>query len=206
MRYLCMRSACTGTASVLVEMNAAELSFTIRDLAEVDGPGRVVLCEAHMDRMRAPKGWALVDERSNASLLVFPDRPDPQEAGAGHNSVREGASVTALHSADEPPRDPQVVRSVDAAVHPLNLVRPEKPKVPEPAEMPLLARAFLGVDRHPSTTESPVKEQEPKDDRDDVVVVDAFPSDDADWDQRDHLDEYDDEQLSLGPYEPEHIA
>ncbi|MDP6481108.1 MAG: DUF3499 family protein [Acidimicrobiales bacterium] len=180
MRHLCMRSACTGSASVLVEMNVVELSFTIRDLAEVDGPGRVVLCAVHMERMRAPRGWALIDERSDASLLVFPDRPPPEES--------------------EPARTAQRVRSVDAAVHPLDLARPDRPDVSEPAEMPLLARAFLGVDRHPSISESPAG------DRGGADVVDAFPSDDTDWDQRDHLDEYDDEQLSLGPHEPEHIA
>ncbi|MBT3246278.1 MAG: DUF3499 family protein [Actinobacteria bacterium] len=202
MRHLCMRSACTGSASVLVEMNAVELSFTIRDLAEVDGPGRVVLCAVHMDRMRAPRGWALIDERSDASLLVFPDRPPPEEseAGLGSEDTRQEASVTALQRGNEPGRAPQQVRSVDAAVHPLDLARPEKPHVSEPAEMPLLARAFLGVDRHPSTSESPAG------DRGDAEVVDAFPSDDTDWDQREHLDEYDDEQLSLGPHEPEHIA
>ena len=208
MRHLCMRSACTGTASVLVEMNVVELSFTIRDLAEVDGPGRVVLCAAHMDRMRAPRGWALIDERSDASLLVFPDRPPPEEseAGSGSEDTRQEASVTALQPGSEPGRAPQQVRSVDAAVHPLDLARPAKPEVSEPAEMPLLARAFLGVDRHPSTSESPVGDREPDGGRGDAEVVDAFPSDDTDWDQRDHLDEYDDEQLSLGPYEPDHIA
>ncbi|MBC8195229.1 MAG: DUF3499 family protein [Acidimicrobiia bacterium] len=199
MRNLCMRSACTGAASVLVEMNAVELSFTIRDLAEVDGPGRVVLCDVHMDRMRAPRGWALIDERSDASLLVFPDRPVPAEA----DEALEDASVTALHSTGDQPPSPQVIRTVDAAVHPLDLARPEKPSVSEPAEMPLLARAFLGVDRHPSTSESPAGDRGPEGDQADTVVLDAFPADDADWDQRDHLD---DEQLSLAPHEPEHIA
>ena len=64
MRHLCMRSACTGRAVVLVEMDVKEVSFTIRDLGEVAGPGQVVLCETHVGRLRAPRGWALVDART----------------------------------------------------------------------------------------------------------------------------------------------
>ncbi len=186
-----MRSACAGEASVLVEMNASELTFTIRDLAEVDGPGRVVLCDVHLDRMRAPRGWALVDERSDASLLTFPDRHEAQPAGGG----RSEGSVTQLRPGGA--GRPDAVRRVEEAVHPLDLARPGRPSVSEPAEMPLLARAFLGVDRHPSRSE-------PADPDD--TLVDAFPADDADWDQRDHRDEHEDEQLPLGSYEPEPIA
>ena len=55
-----MRSACLGTAEVLVVMDVAELTFTVHDLAEVDGPGAVVLCATHLERLRAPVGWESV--------------------------------------------------------------------------------------------------------------------------------------------------
>ena len=43
-----MRSACLGSAEVLVVMDVAELTFTVYDLDEVDGPGSVVLCATHV--------------------------------------------------------------------------------------------------------------------------------------------------------------
>jgi hypothetical protein len=54
---------------------------------------------------------------------------------------------------------------------------------PEPTRTPLLARAFLGVDRHPA---SPIGS-----------------ADDFDWDQRDLLGEDDDEQMSLDDFDPD---
>ncbi|SVC02965.1 uncharacterized protein METZ01_LOCUS255819, partial [marine metagenome] len=64
MRHLCVRSACNSRAVALVEMDVKEVSFTIRDLDEVVEPGQVVLCEIHVGRLRAPRGWTLVDART----------------------------------------------------------------------------------------------------------------------------------------------
>ncbi|MDP6867612.1 MAG: DUF3499 family protein [Acidimicrobiales bacterium] len=138
MRDLCMRSACLGTAEVLVVMDVAELTFTVHDLDEVDGPGAVVLCATHVERLRAPVGWELVDARGVGSVIPLPERP---------MTVAEAADV-----ADE------VLRPV-ASVHPLTVAQAaadvetgtEDP-VPDSEETPLLARAFLGVDRHPAAT------------------------------------------------------
>ena len=69
MRTYCMRSACRVHAVVLVVINVAEGSFTVRNLAEVDGPGRVVRCEKHRDRLSAPIGWSLLDEMLNSYAL-----------------------------------------------------------------------------------------------------------------------------------------
>ena len=133
-----MRSACLGTAEVLVVMDVAELTFTVYDLDEVDGPGAVVLCATHVERLRAPVGWELVDARGVGSVIPLPERP---------MTVAEAADV-----ADE------VLRPV-ASVHPLTVARAaadvesgtEDP-VPDSEETPLLARAFLGVNRHPAAT------------------------------------------------------
>ena len=60
----------------------------------------------------------------------------------------------------------------------------------KPSKTPLLARAFLGVDRHPASTTGSSSIDE---------------DNDIDWDQRDLQDEHD-EQMSLDdmePYEPD---
>ncbi len=64
MRHLCVRSGCNSRGVALVEMDVKEVSFTIRDLDEVVEPGQVVLCEIHVGRLRAPRGWTLVDART----------------------------------------------------------------------------------------------------------------------------------------------
>jgi len=67
-----MRSACLGMADVLVVMDVKGLTFTVHDLDEVDGPGAVVLCSLHLDRLKAPRGWALVDSRTGGNLIPLP--------------------------------------------------------------------------------------------------------------------------------------
>jgi len=81
MRDLCMRSACLGAADALVVMDVRDLTFTVCDLDEVDGPGSVVLCETHLDRLRAPNGWTVADVRTRGNLIPLPERPrDPEES------------------------------------------------------------------------------------------------------------------------------
>lgn len=169
MRHLCMRPACNGPAVVLVIMNHNNLTFTVRDPGEIDGPGRVALCEVHLDRMKAPQGWDILDERPGGDVVAF---------------VRPASSMGNL--IDPTPVAP---RPVIEATHPLRnrLVSDDDAEssesAPEPARTPLLARAFLGVDRHPA---SPIGS-----------------ADDIDWDQRDLLGEDDDEQISLDDFEPD---
>jgi hypothetical protein len=162
-----MRSACLGTADVLVVMDVAELTFTIRDLDEVDGPGAVVLCATHIDRLRAPVGWDLVDTRGIGSVIPMPERPVTTDEAV--NLAKEVLGPIA----DVEPIRPKV------AMHPLELVRtavaePPEGLVPDTEETPLLARAFLGVHRHPAAgpTDAP-----------------ADPFSGHDWDQSDVFDE-----------------
>lgn len=172
MRQLCMRTACNGPAVVLVIMNQSELTFTVREPGEIDGPGRVVLCETHLDRMKAPIGWTIIDERVGGDVVAF-ERP--------LNKVREPeATPQTITEATHPLRTPST-ESVedDSAV-----------KEMKPSKTPLLARAFLGVDRHPASTTGSSSIDE---------------DNDIDWDQRDLQDEHD-EQMSLDdmePYEPD---
>jgi len=170
-----MRSACLGTADVLVVMDVRGLTFTVYDLDEVDGPGGVVLCSLHLDRLKAPRGWTLVDARTGGNLIPLPERP-----------------MTTDEAADEvirPIADVSPLRPVTAAIHPLESARSARSRsrsrsrsrntptvAPSPLETPLLARAFLGVDRHPATP------------RRKASVVEAPVEDqpwDQDWDQRD---------------------
>ena len=172
MRDLCMRSACLGTAEVLVVMDVAELTFTVHDLDEVDGPGAVVLCATHVERLRAPVGWELVDARGVGSVIPLPERP---------MTVTEAADV-----ADE------VLRPV-AAVQPLTVARTgaetadmetgaEDP-VLDSEETPLLARAFLGVNRHPAATPAGSSGAD-----DEYLVVEDDPFAGHQWDQSDERD------------------
>ena len=171
-----MRSACLGTADALVVMDVRDLTFAVCDLDEVDGPGSVVLCEMHLDRLRAPNGWTLVDVRTRGNLIPLPERPRGSE---------ESDDQTLRPVADVEP-----IRPVVAAVHPLEsasdaATRPEPSPAPEAAETPLLARAFLGVDRHPAAA-------------DDRSELKADPFEDHQWDQRDQSEDQSDGQLTFG--------
>lgn len=171
-----MRSACLGTAEVLVVMNVAELTFTIRDLDEVDGPGAVVLCAMHINRLRAPVGWNLLDIRGIGSVIPMPERP-----------LTTDEAVDLVEEVLGPIADVEPIRP-EVAVHPLELVRtaadaPPTGFVPDTEETPLLARAFLGVHRHPAAG--------PTDAPDD-------PFSGHDWDQSDVFAEPQD-QPSLDP-------
>ena len=180
MRDLCMRSACLGTAEVLVVMDVAELTFTVHDLAEVDGPGAVVLCATHVERLRAPVGWELIDARGVGSVILLPERP---------MTVAEAADV-----ADEvlrPVADVEPIRP-NASVHPLMVARVAETAdleagaedlVPDSKETPLLARAFLGVDRHPAATPAG---SSGADDEGPTVEDDPFAG--HQWDQSDERD------------------
>lgn len=183
MRDLCMRSACQGAADVLVVMDVAELTFTLHELAEVDGPGAVVLCSTHVNRLVAPVGWELVDERGGAELIPMPERSPTQAASAEEPAVAE------VESAPE-------VRPV-AAVHPLEAARAAHEAAqaeraartedadadtgPDAEATPLLARAFRGVEREP--VEASVGGSS--------GAADHDPFAEHHWDQSDVLDERD---------------
>ena len=189
MRDLCMRSACLGTAEVLVVMDVAELTFTVHDLDEVDGPGAVVLCATHVERLRAPVGWELVDARGVGSVILLPERP---------MTVAEAADV--VDEVLRPVADVEPIRP-DASVHPLTVARvpaetadmatgAEDP-VPDSAETPLLARAFLGVDRHPAAMSAG---SSGADDEGPTVEDDPFAG--HQWDQSDEHDVEADPQMA----------
>jgi hypothetical protein len=167
----------------LVEMDVKEVSFTIRDLSEVAGPGQVVLCETHVGRLRAPRGWALVDARTVGRLLSFPDsRREPRQPPFSRTA-----------------RPGETVRSITDSRHPLDIDRPVPVDRPSVTETPLLARAFTGAHRHPSKART---------DRPDAEVLDPFG--DESWDQRDPHDRDDDGgpdgQMEFDPFDLEPSA
>ncbi len=190
-----MRSACLGPADVLVVMDVVELTFTIHDLDEVDGPGAVVLCATHIGRLRAPVGWDLVDLRGAGSVILMPERPMTvgEAADMADEVLRPVADVEPIRPTARP----------DAAVHPLEAARTaartaarsaarsatgvpdvvDEELVPDTAETPLLARAFLGVERHPSAGP-------------DDIPSDPFEGDH--WDQSDERASELEGQLTLG--------
>ena len=163
-----MRSACSGRASFLVEMDVKGTSFTIRDLDEIEGPGQVVLCEVHISRLKAPKGWDLIDDRSQGNLVQFPEvseeRPRRLRRNKRADLKREGFE--------------EVVTPISDARHPLNSENLETKAAPSPEKTPLLARAFSGLSKHPSLPQS-----KPGDRSGSMTQPDLF--EDQDWDQRD---------------------
>ena len=168
MRYLCMRSACSGKAVYLVEMDVKGTSFTIRDLEEVEGPGQVVLCEVHIGRLKAPKGWQLIDERNRGNLVQFPEDPENRPK----RRKRGVLSALKRENSDE------VVRPIGQARHPLETEDSGPSKTPSSEKTPMLARAFTGLGKHPSLPQSESVEE-----IDEMNEHDAF--DEEVWDQRD---------------------
>ena len=175
-RDLCMRSACQGAADVLVVMDVAELTFTLHELAEVDGPGAVVLCSTHLDRLVAPVGWRLVDQRDSGELIPLPERPPTLDEAVEESKVR-GELVPELRPV--------------AAVHPLEAARAAHEAAlaeraagsaaddgPDSESTPLLARAFSGVGRKAHRS----SDSESCGDTSDPFAEHA-------WDQSDVLDE-----------------
>tara|TARA_B100001123_G_scaffold72878_1_gene81951 strand:+ start:6470 stop:7036 length:567 start_codon:yes stop_codon:yes gene_type:complete len=163
-----MRSACSGKAVYLVEMDVKGTSFTIRDLEEVEGPGQVVLCEVHIGRLKAPKGWQLIDERNRGNLVQFPEDPENRPK----RRKRGVLSALKRENSDE------TVRPIGQARHPLETEDSGPSKTPSPEKTPMLARAFTGLGKHPSLPQSESVEE-----IDEMNEHDAF--DEEVWDQRD---------------------
>ena len=191
MRYLCMRSACSGKAVYLVEMDVKGTSFIIRDLDEVEGPGQVVLCEVHVGRLKAPKGWQLIDERNRGNLVQFPEdpenRPKRRKKGVLAGFKRENSD--------------EVVRPIGEARHPLEVE--ESIQTPSPEKTPLLARAFTGLSKHPSLPQSESV-------ADDDATGQQGVFDEEEWDQRDASevdeDRRDGDQMDFDSIDLEPIA
>ena len=186
-----MRSACQGTADVLVVMDVGHLTFTLNDLAEVDGPGSVVLCATHLGRLVEPVGWKLVDARGGGELISLEERRLASAMAEEEAAETSNGSVGVEGESDPADRMPPM-RPV-AAVHPLQAARiaREADRVsrqdasvtadaPDSEETPLLARAFLGVNRHPSATRN---SEDPSNENSED------PFGEHHWDQRDLLEE-----------------
>ena len=133
MRQLCMRSACNGPAVVLVIMNHSELTFTIRAPGEIDGPGRVVLCETHLGRMKAPIGWTIIDERPGGDVIALRPSSKSEEVEVNPQPITEATHPLRSRSTESNEEDSSV-------------------KEMKPSTTTLLARACLGVDRLPAAT------------------------------------------------------
>ena len=117
--------------------------------------------------------------------------------------------ITREEAADRvmgPVADVAPIRPVETAVHPLASARtarsrPEPAQMPSADETPMLARAFLGVDRHPAAPSDELDPAAPSDELD--PAVDPFG--DQSWDQRDQrevLDEQDDDGQFIFGGEP----
>ena len=78
----CVRLRCQGEASTDLLVDARVAEARLIDLT--DEARGVVLCTEHADRVTAPVGWSLIDDRES-QLVLFDDKPLPQPGLTGYD-------------------------------------------------------------------------------------------------------------------------
>lgn len=77
MPRVCSRPGCAAPAVVTFTFEPAALTVWVADLLEdPTGPGHD-LCVEHGDRLSAPRGWTLADQRTNKPSLPTLDAQSP---------------------------------------------------------------------------------------------------------------------------------
>src|SRR4051812_49599115 len=93
----CSRTACSLPAVATLTYVYADSTAVVGPLATHAEPHCYDLCEAHADRLTAPRGWEVVRHEPDAAAIA-PRSSDDLEALA--NAVREAARPS------QPPLDP----------------------------------------------------------------------------------------------------
>jgi hypothetical protein len=70
MRTTCVRPGCSGSAAAAVLIDPGHMVVVLQP-PDVGGPGSMVLCGRHVDRVSAPMGWEVRDLRG--ALVDLPD-------------------------------------------------------------------------------------------------------------------------------------
>ena len=78
----CARLRCQGEPSTDLLVDARVAEARLIDLTD-EGQG-VMLCTEHADRVTAPVGWSLIDDREH-QLVLFDDKPLPQPGLTGYD-------------------------------------------------------------------------------------------------------------------------
>jgi hypothetical protein len=60
---LCARPGCSGTAAAWLTYDYAGQQVWLDETEGSDDGNRWALCDAHAEKLRAPKGWAFHDRR-----------------------------------------------------------------------------------------------------------------------------------------------
>lgn len=74
MSRICARPGCDRHAIATLSYNYANSVVFLEDLAPESHPMVHDLCAHHAENLRVPKGWALNDTRTVASLQMFEQR------------------------------------------------------------------------------------------------------------------------------------
>jgi hypothetical protein len=72
MRTTCVRPGCSGSAAAAVLIDPGHMVVVLQP-PDVGGPGSMVLCSRHVDRVSAPVGWEVRDLRG--ALVDLPVDP-----------------------------------------------------------------------------------------------------------------------------------
>jgi len=90
MRRTCSRPSCLNDAVATLTYVYADSTAVLGPLATYAEPHCYDLCEIHVDRMVAPRGWELVRLEPDAATL----KPTRDDLAALADAVREAANAT----------------------------------------------------------------------------------------------------------------
>ena len=164
MRWSCRRPGCGREAEVCISYDAVACQVWLDPISESPSSGQPV-CAAQARRLRAPRGWIVMDRRSSQSALLTPAGASDEVTGARPRSTSQRRRLPRGWGQFDAPRLEFVV---DEEVECGNLITPPShPVLPEPVlpEMPVV--------REPALPEEPVasaQDAEPP-----VEVLDASP-------------------------------
>lgn len=91
MTRICRRNACARPATSTLTFRYDTAQAWLSDLADEADPLRWDLCPTHAERLTVPKGWELVDARTDGGAVQA-------ETGARHDHVGVGRPVRSTRS------------------------------------------------------------------------------------------------------------
>jgi hypothetical protein len=115
----CSRTACGKPAVATLTYVYAESTAVLGPLAMYAEPHCYDLCQAHSERMTAPRGWEVVRLAPDPEAML----PSSDDLEALANAVRESARPPARQSAREPGGAAEPVHELGRRGH-LRVLRP----------------------------------------------------------------------------------
>jgi hypothetical protein len=95
MRTTCVRPGCSGSAAAAVLIDPGHMVVVLQP-PDVGGPGSMVLCSRHVDRVSAPVGWEVRDLRGALVDLPVVEVPVADAPVLPVEAPREAVAVAVL--------------------------------------------------------------------------------------------------------------